>query len=224
MLVILGNHVPGRRVRILAILLAMAGSSLPGCQRDGHGERDRGERDRGEREVDALQQQVRRLSTQLSTLKIVVEGLTQPAPPLAPDQQFVIDCPASWEQVEPASPTRWACRTVRPLADGFWPNCNLTSGPAEASASAKQYFENALTGTELSTVRVRSGREVSLNGNPAYEVVYEHDLAQQPLQVLAAIVIRRADAYALTCSSTPAAFAELEPRFRAILASFDFGR
>jgi hypothetical protein len=92
------------------------------------------------------------------------------------------------------------------------------------SETTSQYFENALTGTELSTVRVRSGREVSLNGNPAYEVLYEHDLAQQPLQVLAAIVIRRTDAYALTCSSTPAAFAELEPRFRAILESFDFGR
>jgi hypothetical protein len=101
---------------------------------------------------------------------------------------------------------------------------NVTLGPAEGSASAKQYFENALKGTELSSVRVRSGREVSLNGNPAYEVVYEHDLAQQPLQVLAAIVIRRADAYAITCSSTPAAFAELEPRFRAVLDSFDFGR
>jgi hypothetical protein len=73
-------------------------------------------------------------------------------------------------------------------------------------------------------VRVRSGRQVSLHGHPAYEVAYEHDLAQRPLQVLAAIVIRRADAYALTCSSTPAAFAELEPRFRAILESFDFGR
>jgi hypothetical protein len=89
---------------------------------------------------------------------------------------------------------------------------------------AKQYFENALKGTELSTVRIRSGREVSLNGNPAYEVVYEHDLAQQPLRVLAAIVIRRADAYALTCTSTPAAFAALEPGFRAIQESVDFGR
>jgi hypothetical protein len=220
MLLILGSHVPARRVRILAILLTMAGSSLPGCQRDGHGDRDR-----GASELDALQQQVRQLGTQLSTLKIVVDGLTQPVAPLAPDQQFVIDCPASWEQVEPASPTRWACRTVRPLPDGFWPNCNVTLGPAEGSTSAKQYFETALKGSpELSTLRLRSGRAVSLNRNPAYEVVYEHDLAQQPLQVLAAIVIHRADAYALTCSSTPAAFAELEPQFRTILDSFDLGR
>ena len=156
MLVILGSHVPARCLRIFAIQLAMAGSSLSGCQRDGHVDRDR-----GASEIDALQQQVRRLSVQLSTLKIVVDGLTQPAPPLAPDQQFAIDCPTSWEQVEPASPTRWACRTVRPLSDGFWPNCNVTLGPAEATASAKQYFDNALKASvELSTVRVRSGREV----------------------------------------------------------------
>jgi hypothetical protein len=171
--------------------------------------------------VEALEEQIRRLDQTVGTMKIVLDALTKPAQPLPADQEFSIECPAPWEELGPMNQTQWACRTAEALPSGFWPNCNVSLGPAQAGTNPKAYFDSAMqTSPQLRSAKRISEAPRAIHGQRAYEAVYEHNITEAPLRVLATVVIRGESAYALTCTAPPGAFAGFEPAFRQMIGSF----
>lgn len=163
---------------------------------------------------------ISQLEAKVSALESTVQSARNP------ELGFVVQCPAPWRTLGPVGDAVWACRKPQALADGFWPNCNVTEAaiePSPAPLSAKQPFEASLmSAPELQRARRVSERDSRLGGQPAFEAVYEHDLMQKPLRVLATLAVHDGRAYAVSCAAPPAAFAAHEPMFRSITQSFRF--
>jgi hypothetical protein len=144
------------------------------------------------------------------------------------DLGFALLCPAPWQALGPIGDAVWACRKSQALADGFWPNCNVTEAAADDAPSpktAREHFEASLmSAPELQRARRVSERQSNLGSEPAFEAIYEHDLMQKPLRVLATLAVHNHRAYAVSCAAPPDAFASHEPVFRQITQSFRFQR
>lgn len=179
---------------------------------------------------DELEHQVDQQQSQLTEMTKRVTALEQSlaALRLLSSRSSVpvqLDCPSEWERVSnPPEPTLLVCRTTTPTADGFWPNCNVTSGPAEPGQSARDYVHGALEGApELHGAHHIGEHDRTLAGAPGYEAEYEHSLGGRATRVLVAVVVKDQRAFAVTCSVAPDLFATYQPAFDRIIGSFRFG-
>jgi hypothetical protein len=168
-------------------------------------------------------------AARIDALESKVQKLSQQQPPsLLPTAEklaatFDIQCPVPWQALGAVAETAWACRADEALPSGWWPNCNVTGGPAEPSTLPKAYFDASLESLpQLKAARRIAERTTTLGAAPAHEVVYEHDLLPKPLRVLATVAVHAEHAYAVSCSAPPEAFAANEPMFRKITQSFRF--
>ena len=105
---------------------------------------------------------------------------------------FDIQCPSPWQTLGPVGDAAWTCRKQPALPDGFWPNCNVVEAPVAKSAdtgaalSPKQALEATLSESpQLQRARRISEQGSALGTESAHEAIYEHDLLQKPLRVLA---------------------------------------
>jgi hypothetical protein len=178
----------------------------------------------GRARLAALEQEVQKLTQTVSTMKILLDGLVLPPRPMTDGQDFSIECPQPWEELDAMHQTQWGCRVPQPLANGFWPNCNVTLAPTEPGTTARQYATAGLQGSpEMKSAKRISETPSTVGGQPAYEIIYEHDLTAIHLRVLGTVVVHDRTAYALTCTAPPDAFAAVTPTFRRIIQSFQLG-
>jgi hypothetical protein len=165
-------------------------------------------------------------SARLATLETEVRQLEKqvraanPNPP-AGATGFDVACPAPWQALGKFGDADWTCRAPQALPSGWWPNCNVTSGPAQPGLSAKAYFDASLAAVpQLQAARRLSDTDGTLGATAAHVAIYEHDLLPKPLRVLATIAVHADRAYAVSCSAPPEAFAANEAMFRSVTQSF----
>lgn len=168
--------------------------------------------------VDALEQRVDALQNELQAQSLVQAAMrprsaAEAAPP------FRVDCPPPWRELGAIGQGLWGCQTPEPLADGFHPNCNLTSASIDADMTPRAYYEQASSRGALRRARQLGGREVSLR-EPAYQASFEHELTGKTLHVLATVFVRTERALVLTCSAPPDVFEQHAPQFQTIARSF----
>lgn len=125
--------------------------------------------------------------------------------------RYSLRCPEPWHDAGALGEALWGCRAPGPLADGFWPNCNLAASPVEAGLDAKRYFQAAMQRSPaLAAAKRLSEREIIVHGNAAYQATYTHQITPKTLQVVATTWLRDQHAFALTCTVPPANFGEVE--------------
>ena len=167
--------------------------------------------------LDALESQVKQLERQVQA------NPPRPSASAAPQAtaRYDIACPSPWQALGAVGDAEWTCRAAVALPTGWWPNCNVTSGPVAAGLTPKAYFDASLSGTpQLKAARRLSDTDGTLGATAAHVAIYEHDLLPKPLRVLATIALRDGRAYALSCSAPPEAFPANEAIFRQITQSF----
>jgi len=168
-------------------------------------------------------------ATRIADLESKVLALEAKLGALGAAFHFDIQCPSPWQMLGPVGDAAWTCRKQPALADGFWPNCNVVEAPVAKSAdtgaalSPKQAFEATLSESpQLQRARRISEQGSALGSESAHEAIYEHDLLQKPLRVLATVAVHESHAYAVSCEAPPDAFAANEAAFRQITHSFRF--
>ena len=205
-------------------IVAACGMAAALLSCDGQGSKELAETQaRLEGELNAVRSELTATTQRVAALEQLLASVrAAPTPPRT--STVALDCPADWERIANApAQTLWACRTTAPTPAGFWPNCNVTSSSALGNDAPRDYVRTALeSAPELREARRLGARDLTLAGLPAHEAQYEHTLGGRLTRVLATIVIRDAQAFAVTCSVTPDLFGSFEPVFHRITSSFRF--
>jgi hypothetical protein len=164
--------------------------------------------------IDALEQQVRRLSTARAA---------QEAPAGAvPKHPFKVACPQPWVLHTPLGATLWSCRSPSATPEGLYPQCSVTVQP-QAAIETRGYFEFAMNAAPpLRAAENLQDRPVTLRGTQAFEATFEASAAPVPLKLLSVLLPHRENTYAITCSAPRASHDALVPAFRRIIDSFGF--
>jgi hypothetical protein len=123
------------RVVCLAVLSVCGGCR--GSQSSGSAEQSV----QAEAMVPAQQPAARGVDRGVAAQALAASAVDAPAAPA----NFTMDCPPAWELVGDLAEAeaQWACRSESALPDGFFPNCNVMSGPAEAGAALEAYLDFA---------------------------------------------------------------------------------
>jgi hypothetical protein len=137
------------------------------------------------------------------------------------EQRFWLRCPATWDNLGKFATAQWMCRAKEPSPDGFLPNCNVVISEAEGVRPPKDYL-NLETDPDKSTWVVKriQERPFTLDARPAFELIYDYEIARDPLRVLAVALVEKSHVFNMACSATPETFSTYEPIFRQIVESF----
>lgn len=207
----------GTLVPTVAWLVSL-GSWLPACGGDT-------ERAAQSARIAAVEQEVRRLSEEIATLKSAAP--TQPKPAAsqsasAPVQPFKLACPQPWVLHMPLGAALWSCRAPEPTPQGLYAQCHVVSQP-QVAIETKNYFELALNAApQLLEVKNLKDKPTKLNGADAFEATFEADPKLVPLKMLSALVPHGEMTYTVTCFAPSAAFDNYTNAFRQIIDRFAF--
>jgi hypothetical protein len=136
---------------------------------------------------------------------------------------FRIDCPAGWRVLPPVQGLLWMCQRPVSAPGEVSENCNVAASDDLGQKGPQAYMSFALASApQLRAARIVSEGKAQLSGKPAYEVVYDHELVGTPLRVLSTVVLRKGQAYVVTCTSSVSAFPGYEQTFRRTLGTLAF--
>ena len=170
--------------------------------------------------IDALEQQVQRLSKALASLRAVASQ--PPTAAAAPKHPFKVACPQPWLLHTPLGGTLWTCHSPSATPEGVYPQCAVTFQP-QAAIETRHYFEFGLNAAPLLRAAAQlKDKPVSLRGAQAFEATFEAEPVATAIKALSVLVPHQENTYAITCSAPRAAYDKLVPAFRQIIDSFGF--
>lgn len=172
--------------------------------------------------LNALESGVEQLRISAAAMRITIDALKREEKEVQAGRDFSIRCLASWDELSSMGQALWGCRTAKPMENGFYPNCNVTSSKLKNDMTAKEYFDTTMKqSTILSHAQLIGRRDMTLNHHPAVEAEFEHAFLGQPLRMLSAVVLTAGRAFTVTCSSPKEGYKTLLPSFRSIMDSFE---
>lgn len=138
---------------------------------------------------------------------------------------FSITYPENWLPI-PGLPAVVKSAKKAPLdssGDTFHENVNVITEPVPSGVSLDAYLDKnlELMKANLGGFNLGNTSDSKLGGQPAKRVVYQHN-AGASLKVLAYVSIKNGEAFIVTCSSENKSYAEYEPEFEKIAATFKF--
>lgn len=169
------------------------------------------ERDVLRTRIDALEQEVRRLSA--------------PAIHDKTPRPFSMLCPAGWRELGAIGGVQWLCRSTQPDQAGGWPQCSVVVLPYHAAQQPREYFELASNLTpQLRATTAYDEGPIVLETRPGFRSNYERAPASRPTKSLATLLVEGEFTFVATCTAAAADFADLQPTFQRVVESLRFGK